>query len=433
MAQSTASQNLLIKRSPALRGRLSVPGDKSISHRLLLFGALASGRSQFKGLANGADVLSTAQVLRQMGVEIQISPEQTEVIGVGLHGLQAPEQALDCGNSGTTLRLLMGILAGQAFRTSLIGDTSLSGRPMGRVAAPLQKMGAQIELSSGRFAPVTIQPAAIKGIDYPLPVASAQVKSALLLAGLYADSPTQLSGELASRDHTERLLPAFGIELKTSPNQLSIQPGQELKATQLTVPGDPSSAAFWLCAAALIPGSQVQIDQVSLNPTRIGFFEALKKMGADIHWEIEQDEPEPWGSVTLRYAPLTRLQLSAAEIPFLVDEVPLLALLATQASGQSEIRGAEELRVKESDRLAVMASNLKALGVSVTEHPDGFSIPGQQQLTGGCWQAHHDHRIAMTGVLAGLIASGETQVQGAESIAVSYPAFMHDLERLQQT
>lgn len=423
---------LRVSTSPALRGRLSVPGDKSISHRLLLFGALAVGKSRFQGLANGADVMSTARVLRQMGVQITISSEQTEVFGVGLHGLQAPKAALDCGNSGTTLRLLMGILVGQSFSTTLIGDDSLSGRPMGRVAKPLQAMGAQILLSQERFAPVTIDPATLKGSDYELPVASAQVKSALLLAGLYADQATRLSGKLDSRDHTERLLPAFGIQLESKPNELSVAPGQHLKATQLNVPGDPSSAAFWLCAAALIPGSQVQIDQVSLNPTRIGFFEALKKMGANIRWELTQETPEPWGSVYLNYAPLNGLSLSAEDIPFLVDEVPLLALLATQANGDSEIRGAEELRVKESDRLTVMATNLQALGVTLTEHPDGLSIPGQQTLTGGQWQAHHDHRIAMTGVLAGLIANGTTEIEGAESIAVSYPDFMHDLAQLQQ-
>lgn len=431
--QASRSETLIIKNSSALCGSLSVPGDKSISHRLLLFGALATGKSVFQGLSNGADVLSSAQVLRQMGVEIRLDREQTEVFGVGLYGLRAPELPLDCGNSGTTLRLLMGVLAGQSFSSCLIGDSSLTERPMDRVASPLQSMGARIDLREGRFAPVSIQAATLKGVDYHLPVASAQVKTALLLAGLYADGPTQLSGQLASRDHTERLLPAFGVHLQIRDSQLIIQSGQTLQAAQVTVPGDPSSAAFWLCAAALIPGSQVRVEQVSLNPSRIGFFEALKKMGADIDWETQAHAPEPWGSVSLNYAPLNSLQLSAAEIPFLVDEVPLLALLATQASGISEIRGAKELRVKESDRLAVMTSNLKALGVSLTEYRDGFSIPGSQSLTGGLWQAHDDHRIAMTGVLAGLIASGETQIQGAESIAVSYPDFMRDLEKLQQS
>lgn len=431
MSLTTSPDPLCISPGPSLNGRLKVPGDKSISHRLLMLGALAEGNSQFTGLGDGADVRSTAACLRELGVEIELSPELTTVKGVGLHGLQAPQHSLDCGNSGTTLRLLMGILAGQAFASTLIGDASLSARPMGRVAAPLQQMGAQIQLTQARFAPVEIQPAPLQGINYHLPVASAQVKSALLWAGLYAQGPVTLSGELASRDHSERLLPAFGVQLQPSPEGLSLMPGQRLQATELTVPGDPSSAAFWLAAAALVPGSEVTVEQISLNPTRIGFFEVLKAMGAEISWQLSEAEPEPWGSVSLRHAPLKAFSLSAADIPYLVDEVPLLALLATQAEGRSEVRGAEELRVKESDRLAVMAANLRSLGAVLEEFEDGFAITGPQLLTGGAWQAHHDHRIAMTGVLAGLVASGETQIEGADSMAVSYPSFLKDLEQLQ--
>jgi 3-phosphoshikimate 1-carboxyvinyltransferase len=432
------SEILKVQPAPRLHGHLEVPGDKSISHRCLLFGALAQGSSRFKGISQGEDVQSTAACLRQLGVSITTSDdgETTEVIGVGLQGLCAPSAPLDCGNSGTTLRLLMGILAAQPFNSTLIGDASLSQRPMTRVSEPLAAFGAQIELTQGRFAPLHIHPPSqpLSGGNYTLSVASAQVKSALLLAGFYTGEAVTLSGLIQSRDHTEKMLPDFGAVLTTSTSEIHLPAGQTLQACDFTVPGDPSSAAFWLAAAALVPHSDVTVKNVSLNPTRIGFFEVLKKMGADICWELTAPQAEPVGDVRLKYRPLTGVTLSEADIPYLVDEVPLIALLATQAQGVTLVRGAQELRVKECDRLAAMETNLKAMGVQGWESfDDGFCITGSQSLNTADWEAFHDHRIAMVGVLAGLIAKnnkGTHQVMGAKSIGVSYPAFLKDLETL---
>lgn len=433
---------LAILPSAALRGTLQVPGDKSISHRCLILGALATGSSHFEGLSNGEDVQSTRRCLAQLGVGFEArSNSQLMVHGVGLQGLTAPEKALDCGNSGTTLRLLMGILAAQPFDTTLTGDASLCSRPMTRVSEPLQHLGGRFQLSHERFAPLNVYgtstqtPFPLSGGTYTLKVASAQVKSALLLAGFYTRDGVRLNGLIHSRDHTEKMLPDFGVQLEIGAEGIYLPPQQQLKASHFKVPGDPSSAAFWLVAAALVPGSEVHIEGVSLNPTRIGLFEVLRRMGADIHWEVTAPQAEAIGKVRLRYRPLQGTTITAAEIPALVDEVPLIALLATQASGLTDIHGAEELRIKECDRLAAMHNNLQAMGVTYTEdRKDGFSIAGPQPLKGAAWDAHHDHRIAMTGVLAGLIAhQAPHHIVGADSIAVSYPRFLEDLARLQIT
>jgi len=416
----------------SLQGSLHVPGDKSISHRALLLAALANGPSELRGLADGADVRSTQACLSQLGVSFETEGELLRVQGVGLHGLQPPSADLDCGNSGTTLRLLLGILAGQPFASRLVGDASLSRRPMGRVTEPLQAMGASIELSEGRFAPVQVHPAQLSGLDYHLPVASAQVKSALLLAGLYASSPVCLRGELASRDHSERLLPAFGVQLSRHEQSLEIQPGQQLQPRQLHIPGDFSSAAFWLAGAALLPGSEVCVTGVSLNPTRTGFAQILRRMGADLNEQLTAPEAEPWGQIQARYSPLQGVQIEAAEIPFVIDEIPLLMLLATQAQGLTELRGAAELRIKESDRLSAMADNLRRMGIELTLFEDGFRIQGPQALHGAALDACHDHRIAMTLTLAALKASGPSSLSGAEVMAISYPSFLQDLASLRQ-
>ncbi len=436
-AEKMSLEILKVQPASRLQGSLEVPGDKSISHRCLLFGALAHGVSRFSGVSEGQDVQSTAACLRQLGVTITSADDGkiTEVIGVGLNGLHAPDAPLDCGNSGTTLRLLMGVLAAQPFDSTLTGDESLSRRPMTRVSEPLIAFGAKITLTQERFAPLHISASpGLSGGAYALSVASAQVKSALLLAGFYTREAVSLSGRIQSRDHTEKMLPDFGITLQTSPSNIVLPTGQSLQACNFTVPGDPSSAAFWLTAAALVPHSEVTINNVSLNPTRIGFFEVLKKMGADISWELTSAQAEPVGNVRLKYRPLTGIALSEADIPYLVDEVPLIALLATQAQGNTTVRGAQELRIKECDRLAAMETNLKAMGVQHWQSfEDGFCIPGAQPLSAANWEAFHDHRIAMVGVLAGLIASndkGTHQVLGAESIAVSYPTFLKDLETL---
>lgn len=417
--------------SPARRpliGTLQIPGDKSLSHRALMFGALAEGTTQVHGLLPSADVQSTAACLRQMGVQITSTAGVTEVYGVGLQGLQAPDAPLDCGNSGTTMRLMMGLLAGQQFATTLIGDPSLSRRPMGRVATPLREMGAQITLTDARFAPVHIQGTSLHGISYALPVASAQVKSALLLAGLYAAGTTQLTGLIASRDHTERLLPWFGVPVSVSPEQIVIHSGARLKAQTLTIPGDPSSAAFWVTAAALVPGSHLILENVLFNPGRIGLIQVLQRMGANITLTYQQTEPESVGRVEIRYAPLRGTVVGADEIPALVDEVPLLALLATQAQGRTEVRGAEELRVKESDRLAAVADNLRAMGAELTLFEDGFWIDGPQALHGATITTHADHRIAMTFALAALIAASEVIIPDPECAAISYPSFFTELD-----
>lgn len=433
---------LSILPSKALQGSLQVPGDKSISHRCLIFGALATGNSVFEGLSSGEDVQSTQRCLEQLGVSFeQISSSQIQVHGVGLRGLKSPDAPLDCGNSGTTMRLLMGILAAQPFDSTLTGDASLCRRPMTRVSKPLQHLGGQFHLHQDRFAPVQITGISnsdanpLSGGQYTLQVASAQVKSALLLAGFYTRAAITLNGLIESRDHTEKMLPDFGVTLDIRSTHIHLPAHQQLTASHFKVPGDPSSAAFWLVAAALIPGSDVCIEGVSLNPTRTGLFEVLRRMGADIHWEITAPQAEPLGKVWLRYRPLQGTTITAAEIPALVDEVPLIALLATQAQGTTHIHGAEELRIKECDRLDAMHSNLQAMGVRYTENrEDGFAIEGTQPLQAAQWQSYHDHRIAMTGVLAGLITQGGAhQIIGADSIAVSYPSFLQDLERLQAT
>lgn len=410
--------------------QLAIPGDKSLSHRALIFGALSEGLTEITGLLASADVLSTWACLASLGVKIEQIGETVVVHGVGLAGFQLPSDPLDCGNSGTTLRLLMGILAGQNFESCLIGDASLSRRPMKRVAEPLRQMGAKIELREGNFPPVQIQPATLKGLDYALPVASAQLKSALLLAGLFAQERVTLRGEIGSRDHTERLLPHFGVNLQKSDGSLQIEPGQTLRAAQVQVPGDPSTAAFWLAAAAMIPGGRVEIERVSLNPTRLGFINVLKRMGAVVVEEMTVGNPEPLGIVRLQQVPLQGTRVYAHEIPDLVDEVPLIAILATQATGVTEVRGAGELRVKESDRLEAIALNLRAMGAQITLFEDGFAIEGPQALYGAEIEPFHDHRIAMAFAIAGLVATGETRILNPECVAISYPEFFDVLSSI---
>lgn len=412
--------------------QLAIPGDKSLSHRALLFGALAEGLTEITGLLESADVLSTWACLEALGVKIEKQGERVWVHGVGLNGFQAPAGPLDCGNSGTTMRLLMGVLAGQRFATTLIGDPSLSRRPMKRVAEPLRQMGAQIELHEGNYPPVQIQPATLSGLDYVLPVASAQLKSALLLAGLYAQESVLLRGEIGSRDHTERLLPHFGVQIQKTDGFLQIEPGQCLISAEVHVPGDPSTAAFWLAAAAIIPNGRVEIERVSLNPTRLGFINVLKRMGAVVVEEMTLGNPEPLGVVRLQQVPLQGTRVYAHEIPDLVDEVPLIAILATQAQGLTEVRGASELRVKESDRLEAIAQNLRAMGAQITLFEDGFAIEGPQALFGAEIEPFHDHRIAMAFAIAGLVANGETRILNPECVAISYPEFFEVLSLLEK-
>lgn len=424
-----------------LRGTVRVPGDKSISHRALLFGAIAEGETRIEGLLPAEDPLSTAACLRAMGVEVSAieAGQEVRVRGVGLDGLQEPAQVLDCGNSGTTMRLMLGLLAGRSGRHFVLdGDSSLRRRPMGRVAKPLGQMGASIHgRQDGNLAPLAIQGRQLQGAVVRTPVASAQVKSALLLAGLSAEGPTTVIEPALSRDHSERMLRAFGADLVSEPEasdgpRVLITPGARLQGQRVVVPGDISSAAFWLVAGLLVPGADLLLENVGLNPSRTGILEVLGAMGAPL--EILNERlvaGEPVGDLRVRPAPLKAFSICGELIPRLVDEIPILAVAALAAEGTSVIRDAEELRVKETDRLAVMARQLRAMGAELEETNDGLVIPGGQQLHGADVDSETDHRVAMSLAVAALGASGSTSIARAEAAAVSYPNFWDDLARLQ--
>ncbi len=409
----------IVRAAAGMEGEATVPGDKSISHRALIFAALAEGPCRIEGLSTGADVRSTASCLRQLGVCIDADGT---VHGVGLHGLRAPEAPLDCGNSGTTMRLLAGVLAGSGVGGTLDGDESLRRRPMARVLDPLRAMGAICEATDGR-APLHFAPGRpLRGVDHVLPIASAQVKSALLLAGLWAEGRTSVREPSLSRDHTERMLAAFGAPIANT----TIHRTDILRApATLHIPGDPSSAAFLLGAALLVPGGSVTVRNVDGNPTRTGLLDVLDRMGARITRTPRGEAAgDPVIDCTARHGPsLTATVVEPHEIPALVDEVPLLAALATQAHGTTEIRGAGELRVKESDRLAAIAAGLAALGANIEELEDGLRIHGPTPLRGATVDSHGDHRIAMSLAVAGLVATGETVIRGAEWVDISFPGF----------
>jgi len=421
-----------VKISPTriFKGKPLIPGDKSISHRGLIFGALAEGRTEVIDILESGDVQSTARCLKQLGVKITQSGNRTLVEGVGLKGFQAPRETLDCGNSGTTIRLLMGVLSGQNFEARMTGDSSLVRRPMKRVAEPLRKMGAQFELTREDYAPLTVKGSALHGVNYELKVASAQIKTAITLAGLLADGTTLITGEIHSRDHTERLLKFFGAKLDVTDQSVSVTGGQKLKGCTVQVPGDPSTAAFWMAAASLIPGAELELQNIALNPTRIGFLRALQRMGANIETQVTSESPEPIGTIRVRSGSLKGIKISRDEVPTLIDELPLLAVLATQAQGATEVEGAEELRVKESDRLEAVAVNLRAMKAQIEVRPDGYRIEGVQKLHGARIDSFHDHRIAMAFSIAGLIAQGETEILHPECVGISYPGFFDTLKDL---
>jgi 3-phosphoshikimate 1-carboxyvinyltransferase len=424
-----------------LRGTVRVPGDKSISHRALLFGAIAEGETRIEGLLPAEDPLNTAACLRAMGVEVSAIEAGQPVLvrGVGLDGLQEPAQVLDCGNSGTTMRLMLGLLAGRSGRHFVLdGDSSLRRRPMARVAKPLGQMGACIHgRQGGNLAPLAIQGRPLQGAVIRTPVASAQVKSALLLAGLSADGPTTVIEPALSRDHSERMLRAFGADLVSEPEasdgpRVLITPGARLQGQRVVVPGDISSAAFWLVAGLLVPGAELLLENVGLNPSRTGILEVLEAMGAPLEFLNERlVAGEPVGDLRVRPAPLKAFTIGGELIPRLVDEIPILAVAALAAEGTSVIRDAEELRVKETDRLAVMARQLRAMGAELEETSDGLVIPGGQQLQGATVDSETDHRVAMSLAVAALGATGITRIARAEAAAVSYPNFWDDLARLQ--
>ncbi|MEW6487118.1 MAG: 3-phosphoshikimate 1-carboxyvinyltransferase [Thermodesulfobacteriota bacterium] len=412
-----------------LRRDLRVPGDKSVSHRALLFAALAQGESRIEGLQAGLDVAATRRALEHLGVAIRDEKGVVAVEGVGVGGLAEPGDAIDCANSGTTMRLLAGVLAGHSFLSVLTGDASLRRRPMARVLDPLREMGA---LALGRQedtrAPLVLRGGSLRALTWLLPVASAQVKSAVLLAGLHARGTTWVEEPELSRDHTERMLAAMGAEVLREGRRVGVRGHPRLRAGELAVPGDPSSAAFWVAAALLVPGSRVRVRQVSLNPTRIGFLHILQRMGAPLSIEPTGDAcGEPVGDVVAEHGPLRGVSVDPAEVPSAIDEFPVLGAVAAVARGETEVRGAEELRHKESDRIDTLAGELRKAGVAVETFADGMRISGGRPLRPARFQSHGDHRLAMAlGVLA-LAIPGGGEVEGADAASVSYPGFWKEL------
>lgn len=420
----------VLSRAKSFAGNPLIPGDKSISHRGLILGALASGTSEVVDILESEDVQSTARCLRELGVVITKKGRSTFIEGIGSRGLKKPERILDCGNSGTTMRVMMGVLAGRNITATLTGDQSLVKRPMKRVSEPLKRMGANFSLTDNDFAPLTVVGGKIHAVDYELKIASAQIKTAIIMAALTAEGTTRLTGEIGSRDHTERLLPHFGGKISVSNTEISVPGGQTLSANVVKVPSDPSTAAFWIGAASIIPGATLELHHISLNPTRTGCIEVLKRMGANIRTEVTAEHPEPVGNIFVKSAPLTGVSISKEEVPSLIDELPLLAVLATQAGGIMEVHGAEELRVKESDRLEALAANLRAMGAKIETFSDGFRTSGPQKLKGANIQSMHDHRIAMAFSIAALVSDGETTIHDSECISISYPDFYETLKGL---
>jgi 3-phosphoshikimate 1-carboxyvinyltransferase len=409
-----------------LTGRIRVPGDKSVSHRAVMMASLAEGVSHISGFLEGEDTRATARAFAQMGVRMA-SPEPSVRIvhGVGLHGLSAPSATIDCGNAGTGMRLLAGLLAGQGFESELVGDESLSRRPMNRVVLPLRQMGAVIETAAEGRPPLRIQgSSALRGIRYELPVASAQVKSALLLAGLYAQGETETIEPHPTRDYTERMLTAFGVDIDFAPGRARLRGGQALRATDVQVPADFSSAAFFLVAASLVPGSDLLIEQVGINPRRTGLLDALRLMGADITLENRSEHGgEPVADLRVRHAHLRGAAIPEHLVPDMIDEFPALFIAAACAEGITTVRGAAELRVKESDRIRSMAEGLQALGARIDERPDGAVIEGGA-LRGGTVHARGDHRIAMSFAIAGQLSTGEVRIEDCANVATSFPGFV---------
>jgi len=419
----------LIRPAKRIRGEIEVPGDKSITHRALILGSLCEGKVEVKNFSPALDCRSTLNCLRQLGVEIEMENSAALIKGKGLFGWKKPAKILDAGNSGTTARLLCGVLAGQRFDSALDGDNSLRKRPMERVVRPLSQMGAKI---TGRenncFLPMEISGANLKGREHELKLPSAQVKSAILLAGLLAEGTTKLTGALDSRDHTERMLLYLGAKFQREENCLTVQGRNDLKSRELRVPGDFSSAAFFMVAALLIPDSGLVIKKVGLNPTRTGLLTVLERMGAKLlATEVKEICNEPVGNLQIRSSQLQATEIYPEEIPGLIDEIPVLAVAATQAKGVTLIRGASELRVKESDRLAALATELRKMGAQIRELPDGLEITGPTKLKGTEVNSWGDHRIAMALAIGGLIASGETCLEESQWVDISFPNFFERL------
>ncbi|WP_043933607.1 3-phosphoshikimate 1-carboxyvinyltransferase [Bacillus sp. EB01] len=423
---------ILTPVTSGLSGGIAIPGDKSISHRAIMFGAIASGKTVVKNFLTGNDCLSTVSCFRKLGVDIDVNGTTVEIAGKGIDGLTEFNGTLDVGNSGTTIRLMMGLLAGRPFPSKFTGDSSIAKRPMSRVTDPLKEMGCKIDGNdNGKYVPITVQGGGLKGISYTLPVASAQVKSALLLAGLQAEGETVITEPAPTRDHTERMIRQFGGTVNVSDNKILIKGGQQLKAADITVPGDISSAAFFLVAAAIVPNSKIVLKNIGLNWTRTGILDVLEEMGASIKIsQSDREANEPAGDIVVESSSLRAATIRGSLIPRLIDEIPIIALLATQAEGETVISDAHELRVKETDRIETVASELRKLGAKIETTEDGMIIKGGTRLRGGRVSSHGDHRIGMMLSIASLICENEVIVEDAGSIAVSYPDFFKDLDSL---
>ncbi len=425
---------ITIHPTSSLTGDCTIPGDKSISHRAVMFAALAEGESRIQHFLNGADCLATVGIMRDLGIQIdQPSPTELIVHGRGIDGLQEPGGVLSCDNSGTTMRLLTGLLAGQSFTSFLSGTEQIRRRPMGRIVRPLRGMGAQIiGRQGGDFAPLGIAPTKLRGVEYDLPVASAQVKSCILLAGLYAKGLTVVREPGPTRDHTERMLKSMGAPVESYGNTISSErPSQPLSPLDLTVPGDASSAAFLLVAASIVPGSRVTLRGVGVNRTRTGLIDALVEMGANINLTNKREQGgEPVADIEVRTAELRGAELGGREMVTMIDELPVLAVAATQAAGRTVVRDAGELRVKETDRIATTVSELRKMGAQIEPTSDGFIVNGPSPLRGAPVESHGDHRLAMAMTIAGLVARGTTVVHGAEVTADSFPGFEVTLQAL---
>ena len=421
----SSKQSWTVSKGVALQGEVAIPGDKSVSHRAVMFAALADGVSNIEGFLEGEDTRATAAIFSQLGVRIETPSSSRRIVhGVGIDGLQAPTRALDCGNAGTGMRLIAGLLSAQRFDSTLVGDESLSRRPMRRIIDPLARMGACIESEAGGLPPLQLRGGqSLHGIDYTLEVASAQVKSAILLAGLYANGETIVREPHPTRDYTERMLSAFGVAMEFSPGFARFPGGQRLRPTDIDVPADFSSAAFFLVAACIVPGSRLRLRAVGLNPRRTGLLAALRAMGADIVEENRREYGgEPVADLVVSHAPLSGIEVPVEIVPDMIDEFPALFVAAACADGVTVVRGAAELRVKESDRLASMSTGLRNLGVRVDETPDGATIHGGA-ISGGTVESHGDHRIAMAFSVAAQVATGEVNISDVANVATSFPGY----------
>ena len=415
-----------------LRGELEIPGDKSISHRAIMFGSLAEGTTEITHFLQGADCLSTISCFQKLGIDIENRTDKILIYGKGLHGLSAPAEILDCGNSGTTTRLISGILSGQQFTSTLTGDSSIQKRPMKRIMDPLCQMGADITSVRGNnCAPLTIKGSKLKGIHYHSPIASAQVKSAILLAGLYADGETKVTEPYISRNHSEIMLSHFGASVRTDNTTAIVLPEPILKGQKIAVPGDISSAAYFIAAGLLIPGSEILLKNVGINPTRDGILRVAKEMGGNIELlNVNTDNGEPTADLLIKFSALKGITIGGEIIPALIDEIPIIAIMAAFARGTTVIKDAAELKVKESDRIQVMVDNLKAMGADIESTDDGMIIHGGKDLHGAIIDSHKDHRIAMSFAIASLLADGHMTILDKDCVNISFPSFYSDLNRL---